>query len=269
MRRRLDTELVRRGLAKSRAHASELVAAGAVTVDGRAASKVATQVDGAQAVNVTDPDQDHYVSRGGVKLAGALDALGQQAPTIADEVCLDAGASTGGFTDVLLRRGARLIHAVDVGYGQLAWRLRNHPKVNVMERTNVRYLMAGDLQPVPALVVADLSFISLTTVLPALAAVATPQGHLLLMVKPQFEVGRAALPAGGVVVDPEARAGAVAKVTQCAANAGLGTLAVVASPLPGPAGNREYFVHLVKGHAGLSDAALSASIGRATQKEVA
>jgi len=245
------------------------VAAGVVTVDGRTASKAATQVDGAQAVSVTNPDQERYASRGGVKLAGALDALGPDAPTIADAVCLDAGASTGGFTDVLLRRGARLVHAVDVGYGQLAWRLRNHPKVNVMERTNVRYLTAGDLQPLPRLVVADLSFISLTTVLPALTDVATTEANLFLMVKPQFEVGRHALPTGGVVVDPEARAGAVAKVTQCAARAGLGTLAVVASPLPGPSGNREYFVYLAKGRTGLSETALSAAIGQATQKEVA
>jgi len=269
MRRRLDTELVRRGLAKSRTQASELVSAGVVSVDGHTASKPATQVDGAQAVTVVDRDQERYASRGGIKLAGALDAMGSQAPSIQEVVCLDAGASTGGFTDVLLRRGARLVHAVDVGYGQLAWQLRNHPKVNVMERTNVRYLMSGDLTPAPALVVADLSFISLTTVLPALIAVSTAQAHLLVMVKPQFEVGRQALPAGGVVVDPAARAGAVRKVTRSAQDLGLGALAVVPSPLPGPSGNREYFVYLAKNQTGLSDQELSAGIEQATSGELA
>jgi 23S rRNA (cytidine1920-2'-O)/16S rRNA (cytidine1409-2'-O)-methyltransferase len=249
MRRRLDTELVRRGLARSRAHATELVTAGAVKVDGRLAAKVASQVDGAQAVTVDAPDAGAtaYVSRGGVKLAGALDRLGAQGPVIEGAICLDAGASTGGFTDVLLRRGAAMVHAVDVGYGQLAWSIRQDPRVKVMERTNVRYLVKGDLEPAPGLVVADLSFISLTTVLPALVQVARPEAAYLLMVKPQFEVGRADLPSGGVVRDQALRRRAVENVVAAATGLGLTLAGTAESPLPGPKGNVEHFVYLVGG----------------------
>ncbi|MCL1897607.1 MAG: TlyA family RNA methyltransferase [Micrococcales bacterium] len=264
MRRRLDAELVRRDLARSRAHALELVAAGAVTLDGHVASKPATQVDGAQALVVKTEQADLYASRGGDKLAGALQALGSSAPTIKDQVCLDAGASAGGFTDVLLRRGAALVHAVDVGYGQLAWQLRTNPKVLVKDRTNVRHLQPGDLKPQPQLVVADLSFISLTTVLPALSAVATPSAHLFTLVKPQFEVGKKALPAGGVVKDKAARAGAVWRVAQAASDLGLATLDLVESPLPGPSGNHEFFLHLAKSSQGLSATEIKATIMQVT-----
>ena len=269
MRRRLDAELVRRKLAKSRSHALELVASGAVRVDGQLVAKPASQVDGAQAVTVSPSDLDSYVSRGAYKLSGALDALAEQAPTIQDAICLDAGASTGGFSDVLLRRGASLVHAVDVGYGQLAWELRNHPAIRVLERTNVRYLQFGDLEPVPQLVVADLSFISLTTVLPALIAVSGPQAHLLPMVKPQFEVGKQALPSGGVVSDPAARARAVWRVASAALDLGLGVLGVVASPLPGPSGNWEFFLHLAKSLAGLTPDQIKEAITTVTLGEVA
>ncbi|GAA4422879.1 16S/23S rRNA (cytidine-2'-O)-methyltransferase TlyA [Georgenia halophila] len=245
---RIDAELVRRGLARSRQHAAELVAAGHVLLDGQVVSKTARQVDPAQAVRVTAPVADEYVSRGAHKLAGALDLLGADAPAIAGRRCLDAGASTGGFTDVLLRRGAAGVVAVDVGYGQLAWPLRNDPRVRVLERTNVRTLSPEEVGEPPQLVVGDLSFISLTIVLPALVQVADRGADLLLMVKPQFEVGRERLGAGGVVRDPDLHVESVLTVSAAAAEQGLDTWAVVASPLPGPAGNVEYFVALRRGH---------------------
>jgi 23S rRNA (cytidine1920-2'-O)/16S rRNA (cytidine1409-2'-O)-methyltransferase len=245
-RRRVDAELVRRGNARSRTHAAELIANGRVAVDGRVVAKPATQVDPAQALVVAPaPDgQEEYASRGGHKLAGALDAMDDAAPPIAGAVALDAGASTGGFTDVLLRRGAAHVTAVDVGYGQLAWRLRTDPRVSVLDRTNVRLLSPGDIDPPPSVVVADLSFISLTAVLAALAGVAAADSHFLLMVKPQFEVGKDALPSGGVVRDRDQRAGAVAKVAGCARELGLHLHGVFRSPLPGPSGNVEFFVYL-------------------------
>ncbi|MDR2114207.1 MAG: TlyA family RNA methyltransferase, partial [Bifidobacteriaceae bacterium] len=256
MRRRLDVELVRRRLARSREHAGELIAQGAVKVGGAVASKPATQVDLAAPilVNAADAGASAYVSRGAHKLGGALDELERrgQRPRIGQMVCLDAGASTGGFTDVLLRNEAALVHAVDVGYGQLAWRLQQEPRVVVHDRTNVRYLQPGDLDPAPQLVVADLSFISLRTVLPALQRVAVPNATFLLMVKPQFEVGREQLPSGGVVADPAVRAQAVVQVGAEAAALGLGLVDVVRSPLPGPSGNVEFFLLAVAGLTGLS-----------------
>jgi 23S rRNA (cytidine1920-2'-O)/16S rRNA (cytidine1409-2'-O)-methyltransferase len=254
-RTRLDRELVRRGLARSRTQAAELVAAGQVRVRGVPASKPATLVDPADPVLVEEPDAaTGYVSRGGHKLAGALDALG--GPPVAGRRCLDAGASTGGFTDVLLRAGAAEVVAVDVGYGQLAWSLRTDPRVRVQERTNVRTLAAVAIGGPVALTVADLSFISLRLVLPALAGCTEPDGDLLLMVKPQFEVGRDRVGAGGVVRDPALRAEAVAQVAAAAAESGLGVAGVAASPLPGPAGNLEIFLWLRRGAPPLDDSRL-------------
>lgn len=243
---RLDAELVRRGLARSRQDAADVIAAGRVLVDGSVATKAATQVDPAQALVVAAASEEDppYASRGALKIAGALDALGPGGPAVVDRRALDAGASTGGFTDVLLRRGAAHVVAVDVGYGQLAWHLRQDPRVTVLDRTNVRSLRAEDVAPAPGLVVADLSFISLTLVLPALAEAAAPDADFLLMVKPQFEVGRERLGSGGVVRDPALREAAVRTVADAAADLGLATLAVVPSPLPGPSGNVEYFVWL-------------------------
>jgi len=244
-RRRLDAELVRRGLARSREQAQHLIAAGRVSVGGARATKPATQVDEAAAlVVVPAPDGPDYVSRGAHKLLGALAALDPGGHLVAGRRALDAGASTGGFTDVLLRHGARHVVALDVGYGQLAWSLQTDPRVTVMDRTNLRALAAEDLPYRPGLVVADLSFISLRLVLPVLGAVVAPGADLLLMVKPQFEVGRAALGAGGVVRDPAERERAVLDVARAAWESGLGTRGVVASPLPGPSGNVEYFLHL-------------------------
>ena len=241
-RSRLDAELVRRGLARSREHAVALIAEGRVAVSGRAASKPATGVDAATPVVVrTDPEQPTWVSRGAHKLLGALHAF---AVPVAGRRALDAGASTGGFTEVLLRRGAREVVAVDVGYGELAWSLRTDERVRVHERTNVRTLTPEAIDGPVDLVVADLSFISLRVVLPALVACAREDADLLPMVKPQFEVGRERLGAGGVVRDPEHRIGAVMDVAGAAAALGWGTAGVVASPLPGPAGNVEFFLWL-------------------------
>src|SRR5690625_2876427 len=202
-RLRLDAELVRRSLARSRQHASELIAAGRVSVDGARASKPATQVLTSQAATVAEAvDAPEYASRGGFKLAGALAALGDAVPTLTGRRVLDAGASTGGFTDVLLRSVVAQVYAVDVGYGQLLWRLQNDPRVTVMDRTNARYLTPDDFPWPPDLVVSDLSFISLTLVLPALARLATPGADYLLMVKPQFEVAKNGCAPGGSLATP-------------------------------------------------------------------
>ncbi len=253
-RQRLDAELVRRGLARSRAHAAELVAAGRVRVGGRPTVKPATGVEISAPIAVADASGpgDGYVSRGAHKLAGALDTFAADALAVAGRRCLDAGASTGGFTDVLLRRGAAHVVAVDVGYGQLAWSLRSDSRVTVLDRTNVRDL-GPDLIGGPVdVVVADLSFISLQLVLPALARCAGPAADLLLMVKPQFEVGRGRVGSGGVVRDPVLRSETVRAVADAAVALGLRTRGVTASPLPGPRGNVEYFVWLRRG-TGLTD----------------
>ena len=245
-RARLDAELVRRKLARSREQAAALVAAGRVRVRGDVATKVAAMIDPADPVVVSgdDPTTD-YVSRGGHKLAGALSAFAGL--TVAGRRCLDAGASTGGFTDVLLRAGAAQVVAVDVGYGQLAWPLRTDDRVVVLERTNVRTLTPDVIGGPVALTVADLSFISLRLVLPALAACTAPDGDLALMVKPQFEVGRERVGSGGVVRDEGLRAEAVLDVAAVAAGLDLGVAGVAASPLPGPSGNVEFFVWFRRG----------------------
>jgi 23S rRNA (cytidine1920-2'-O)/16S rRNA (cytidine1409-2'-O)-methyltransferase len=242
-RARLDAELVRRGLARSREQAGELVAAGLVAVAGQRASKPATQVARDAPITVTETDEPGYVSRGGYKLAGALETFSDL--VVEGRNALDAGASTGGFTDVLLRAGAAHVVAADVGYGQLAWSLRTDPRVTVMDRVNVRAL--GSVTPVPDLVVADLSFISLTLVLPALTAAATPGADFVLLVKPQFEVGKGRVGAGGVVRDTTDRSASIERVAGAAAELGLGVQGITASPLPGPAGNVEYFVWLRRG----------------------
>jgi len=241
-RSRLDAELVRRGHARSRTEAADLIAAGRVLIAGQVASKPATAVDPGAALLVRDAEDDpRWASRGAHKLIGALDAFEVR---VDGRRCLDAGASTGGFTDVLLRRGAREVVAVDVGYGQLVWSLQSDERVHVHDRTNVRFLTSDDIGGPVDLVVADLSFISLTLVLPALVACARPDADLLPMVKPQFEVGRDRLGAGGVVRDKSLRADAVATVARAAGLLGWGVAGVVASPLPGPSGNVEFFVHL-------------------------
>jgi 23S rRNA (cytidine1920-2'-O)/16S rRNA (cytidine1409-2'-O)-methyltransferase len=247
-RLRLDAELVRRRLARSRDHAAELIAAGRVRVGGAVAVKAATGVTTDAAVVVTDdPDRPDYVSRGGHKLAGALATLAPLGLEVAGRRCLDAGASTGGFTDVLLRAGAAEVVAVDVGYGQLAWQLQSDERVAVHDRTNIRELTVELIGGPVDVVVGDLSFISLHLVLDALLGVCRASADLALMVKPQFEVGKDRVGKGGVVRDLALRAEAVDGVAQQAATRGWGARAVVTSPLPGPSGNVEYFLWLRHG----------------------
>ena len=240
MPERLDAALASRGLARSRTHAATMIAGGLVTVDGRPVVKASTRVadDAALAVAASD----HYVGRAAHKLIAF-------AVPVADRTALDMGASTGGFTQVLRERGAAPVIAVDVGHGQLAPSIAADTGVVVVEGFNVRHMTPESLAArsgvttMPSVVVGDLSFISLTHVLPAVRAVAAPDADLVLLVKPQFEVGRTAVK-GGLVTDPAARADAVATVLWAAWDTGLGTLGVTSSPIAGTHGNREYIVHL-------------------------
>ncbi|MCR2809032.1 MULTISPECIES: TlyA family RNA methyltransferase [unclassified Microbacterium] len=243
MSTRLDAALPARGLARSRTHAATLIADGLVSVDGRTVVKASTQVDDDALIEVAATD--HYVSRAAHKLIAALHAF---ALPVAGRLALDMGASTGGFTQVLRERGADPVIAVDVGHGQLAASVRADPGVIVIEGFNVRYMTAEDLarqsgiRERPQIVTGDLSFISLTHVLPAAKAVAAPDADLVLLIKPQFEVGRTAVK-GGLVTDAASRADAVAGVLWSAWDAGLGTCGVIASPIVGTHGNAEYIAH--------------------------
>lgn len=262
-RLRLDAELVRRGLARSREHASELIADGRVTVAGARATKPATAITTDAAVVVLDvPGREEYVSRGGHKLAGALDAFADHGLVVSGKRCLDAGASTGGFTDVLLRRGAREVVAVDVGYGQLAWSLQSDDRVVSHDRTNIRDLTLDVVGEPVDLVVGDLSFISLSLVLDPLLAVTDPAGELALMVKPQFEVGKERVGKGGVVRDLDLRTEAVTGVADAAAARGWGAVAVTVSPLPGPSGNVEFFLLLRRGEPAVEEAEIREEVQR-------
>ena len=244
-------------MARSRDHAADLIESRTVLVTGIPASKPATQVDAETSITLQGERND-FVSRGGHKLAGALDAFPEI--NVAGKRALDAGASTGGFTDVLLKRDVAQVIAVDVGYGQLAWELRTDPRVVVLDRTNVRHLTIEQIGEPVDLIVADLSFISLTLVLPALVSVSRTAADFLVMVKPQFEVGRERLGAGGVVRDPQLRKSAVREVADAAYDMGLGCNGVVASSLPGPSGNVEYFLWLRRGSAEISEEALNRAI---------
>jgi 23S rRNA (cytidine1920-2'-O)/16S rRNA (cytidine1409-2'-O)-methyltransferase len=254
---RLDAELVRRGLARSREVASDLISTGQVLVNGIAVTKQASIVDAQSSIKLAD-DHDEFVSRGGHKLAGALSVFTNL--QISNKIALDAGASTGGFTDVLLKKGAIKVIAVDVGYGQLAWQLQSDPRVQVLDRVNVRHLNLQQVGQAVDLVVADLSFISLKLVLPALFTVAKSDADILVMVKPQFEVGRERLGAGGVVRDATLRKDAVISIANAAFEQGFGCNGVVASSLPGPAGNVEYFLWLKKDAPALSEVDLDLAI---------
>jgi len=236
-RQRLDERMVADGLTETRSRAQSLIRAGRVLVDDTPVDKPGTPIRSDARVRVRGKDR-RFVSRGGDKLAGALEDLGFD-PIGRD--CLDIGASTGGFTDCLLQSGARHVVAVDVGYGQLDARLRADPRVTVMERTNARHLDASALDPRPDLVVVDVSFISVRLLLPVLAE-QLPVAELLIMVKPQFEVGRERVGKGGVVRDPELRAAAVADVKQCAEELGWTAVGEAESRLTGPKGNQEIFV---------------------------
>ncbi|HEU4515312.1 MAG TPA: TlyA family RNA methyltransferase, partial [Nocardioidaceae bacterium] len=260
-RLRLDAELVRRGLARSREHATELIAAKRVKVGGALATKPATGVTTDVALLVLeDPDRPDYVSRGGHKLAGALGVFEPLGLTVSGRRCLDAGASTGGFTDVLLRHGAVQVVAVDVGYGQMAWSLQQDERVDVHDRTNVRELTVEQIGGAVDVVVGDLSFISLQLVLDALLGVTAPDGDLALMVKPQFEVGKERLGKGGVVRDPDLWAAAVVDVAAAAAARGWGVVDVARSPLPGPSGNVEFFLWLRRGPSRTEEADLAEAV---------
>ncbi|MEV6864248.1 TlyA family RNA methyltransferase [Streptosporangium subroseum] len=261
---RLDSELVRRRLARSREQAAQLIEAGRVSVGGQLAAKPATQVDTASAIVVSEAAEGpDYVSRGAHKLLGALKAFGPRGLTVAGRRCLDAGASTGGFTDVLLRNDAAHVLAVDVGRGQLAWSLQTDERVTVMDQVNVRNLTPDMVGEPPTLIVGDLSFISLRLVLPALAQCAAEHADFAMLVKPQFEVGKKRVGAGGVVRDPELRAQAVQDVAEAAQTLGLTVRGVTASPLPGPAGNVEYVIWLGKGEGAPPVADLAAEVERA------
>jgi 23S rRNA (cytidine1920-2'-O)/16S rRNA (cytidine1409-2'-O)-methyltransferase len=238
-RRRLDAELVRRGLMGTRQEAREAVLAGRVTVGGRPLASPATMVAASEAVSVEGPRATD-VSRGAAKLDAGLTRSGVD-PDGRD--ALDAGASTGGFTDRLLKGGARRVIAVDVGYGQLAWSLRMDPRVVVMERTNVRDLRPEDLPFLPDLVVADLSFVGLSTVVPGLVGLASAPADLVLLVKPQFEAGRADVEPGGVVRDPAVWRETILRVADALAASGAAARSVIASPVTGPAGNVEFLLH--------------------------
>jgi 23S rRNA (cytidine1920-2'-O)/16S rRNA (cytidine1409-2'-O)-methyltransferase len=235
--------MVERGLAKSRERAQALVLAGRVRVDGRPAAKPGMTVPAGAAVDVTEPDHP-FVGRGGVKLDGALTRLGLNP---AGRTAIDVGASTGGFTDCLLRRGARRVLALDVGAGQLDWTLRNDPRVTVLEGINARHLAAGDLPETPDLAVVDVSFISLRLILPALVPLLREGADLVALVKPQFEVGREQVGPGGIVRDPELHRAAVLRVASAASSIGCRVVGGCASPITGAEGNREFFLHLRTG----------------------
>jgi 23S rRNA (cytidine1920-2'-O)/16S rRNA (cytidine1409-2'-O)-methyltransferase len=239
-RRRLDLLLTERGLCSSRQDAVRLILAGKVRVAGAAAAKPGSLVPVEAVLEVAGPAHP-YVSRGGVKLQHALAAFGV-AP--GGRVCLDVGASTGGFTDCLLQAGARLVIAVDVGYGQLADRLRRDPRVHVLERTNIRHLEPIGLPALPDLASIDVSFISLRLVLPAVGRLLAPPSDVLALVKPQFEVGRGAVGKGGVVRDPAQHRSVLEGLAAWAAESGLFVWGLTASPLLGPMGNREFWLHL-------------------------
>jgi 23S rRNA (cytidine1920-2'-O)/16S rRNA (cytidine1409-2'-O)-methyltransferase len=247
-RRRLDTEMVRRGLVGSRAEAREAVRAGLVLVAGTRATKTSTLVADDAPVELAGPAR-RYVSRGGDKLDAAL-ARFRIDPTGLD--CLDAGASTGGFTDCLLRAGARHVVAVDVGYGQLDWRLREDDRVTVLERTNARELTVDAVPYRAQLVVADLSFISLRTVMPALGSIAADDSRAVFLVKPQFEAGPTDVGSGGVVRDPDVWARVLSEVIAAAADDGFAAQGMMASPIRGPAGNVEFLLSARRGVAAAS-----------------
>jgi 23S rRNA (cytidine1920-2'-O)/16S rRNA (cytidine1409-2'-O)-methyltransferase len=256
VRRRLDTELVRRGLVASRARAVELIEGGRVTVGGAPARSAARQVDGAEAVAIVAAANE-FVSRGGHKLRRALDEF---AIDVTGRRVLDAGASTGGFTDCVLQAGAATVIAVDVGRGQLAWSLRNDPRVTVMERTNLRDLEAGAIGAPADLVVVDVSFISLRLVAAALLALATPEADFVLLIKPQFEAGRERVGKGGVVRDPAVHRDVVAEVVADLDAAGLGVTAVIPSPLRGADGNVEFLARAARGAATVTEEALDHAV---------
>ena len=241
-RLRLDVLLVERGLVESRQRAVALILAGKVQVDGYQASKAGQRVAVDAKVELADQDEA-YVSRGGLKLASALDSFSVE---VAHLVVMDVGASTGGFTDCLLQRGAGKVYAIDVGYGQLAWQLRQDPRVVLLERCNVRYLTSEQVSELVDLAVIDTSFISLTKVIPKVLEFVKGGGQLLALIKPQFEVGRGQVGNGGVVRDSKLHRQVVTKIEQLCQSQGMEVRGVKESSLLGPKGNREFFIYALK-----------------------
>lgn len=239
-RKRADLLLVEQGFAGSREEACRLILAGRVRTASRRIEKPGTALPAGSPLEVAGPAHP-FVSRGGVKLSRALEVFGVDPR---GRVCLDVGASTGGFTDCLLQAGARQVIAVDVGYGQLAARLRGDPRVHILERTNIRGLEPSELPAVPDLASVDVSFISLALVLPALIRLLVPPGEVIALVKPQFEVGKGQVGKRGVVRDPALHRAVLERVAGCARELGFAILGMTSSPLLGPMGNREFLVHL-------------------------
>jgi 23S rRNA (cytidine1920-2'-O)/16S rRNA (cytidine1409-2'-O)-methyltransferase len=237
MKPRLDRLLVDRGLAPTREKAQALIMAGAVLVDGRKAAKSGQPVDAESRIEVLA--QPPFVSRGGLKLAAAIAHFGIRA---ADRVCLDIGASTGGFTDCLLQLGAARVHAVDVGAGQLDWKIRVDPRVVVHEKLNARYLQPQDVGESIDLAVCDVSFISATLIVPAVSPLVHPAGEMVILVKPQFEVGKGQVGKGGIVREPELHQAACRRVDDAMRQLGFKT-ALMESPILGAEGNREFLLH--------------------------
>jgi 23S rRNA (cytidine1920-2'-O)/16S rRNA (cytidine1409-2'-O)-methyltransferase len=261
LKERLDTLLVRRGLCPTRQQAQRLIQAGWVQVNQQVVDKAGAWVSPDS--HITIQARPPYVSRGGEKLAHALDVFGI---AVSDRVALDGGIATGGFTDCLLQRGARLVYGVDVGYGQVAWSLRRDPRVRLLERTNLRYLQPQQIyqadDPWPDLGVVDVAFISVTKILPALWHLLMPPREAVILVKPQFEVGRAQIHKGGVVKDVRAQAQAIAQVAQAARQQGWQVQGLTHSPLLGPAGNREYFLWLGTSGPAIPEVAWEATIAQ-------
>ncbi len=242
-RQRLDTLLVEKGLAESREKARALILAGQVDVDGHGTAKAGTMVAVDANIRVIGPDHP-WVGRGGIKLAHALDAFGIDA---SGAIALDVGASTGGFTDVWLQRGARHVIALDVGHSQLHWKVRSDPRVTVIENTNARYLTPGDLPAIDGPITRvsiDVSFISLRHIFPVLPPLIALGSDIVALVKPQFEAGRRDVGKGGLVLDPAVHARVVSEVTAAAAEVGLTRLGLVDSPITGAEGNKEFLLHL-------------------------
>ncbi|MGH9661560.1 MAG: TlyA family RNA methyltransferase [Bryobacteraceae bacterium] len=237
MKQRLDRLLVERGLAESREKAQALVLAGAVFVDGARAAKPGQNAASEAEIRVAA--RPAHVSRAGPKLEAALEHFGIR---VTDRVCLDIGASTGGFTDCLLQHGARRVYAVDVGSGQLDWKLRNDPRVAVRERLNARYLRPEDIGEQPGLVTCDVSFISVTLILPAVAALLQPDGEMVILVKPQFEAGKGMVGKGGIVREPELHRAACGRVEDAVRALGFNS-AVIECPIRGAEGNKEFLLH--------------------------
>jgi len=236
---RLDKLLVDRGLAPTRERARAIILSGSVLVEEVKRDKAGALIPADAAIRVRGGDHP-YVSRGGVKLKGALDTLGL---LVRNLICLDVGASTGGFTDCLLREGASKVYALDVGYGQLAWRLRQDPRVICIERTNIRYFDGRGMDDPIDLAAIDASFISLRLVVPAVIRLIRPGALLIALIKPQFEVGRTAVEKHGVVRDPELHRQVIEDVQSFFVGQGLDVLGTCESPLTGPAGNREFFIY--------------------------